>query len=104
MATTKTAPRRVKFPKAAERSEAKPVVLCTSERVLKLYNQDSGKEAKRISKAVRTWFSQKAVEEGWDGVAFVPEVQSQHGAGCVLGKNFDGQKASTTLKKLNSEE
>lgn len=77
---------RIKFPDPKERSENKPVVLCPAERVLALYNQDTGKNAKRISKNVREWFFKYAHQEGWDGVHFVPEVQSQHGAGCVMWK------------------
>ncbi|GAB2793794.1 hypothetical protein [Dyella kyungheensis] len=93
-----------KFPKSSERSAAKPVVLCPADRVLNLYNQESGDEAKKISKKVRTWFTQEAIEEGWDAVAFLPEVQSQHGAGCILGKNVGSNKGASLVKKLDSEE
>ena len=94
--------KKYKFPKATERSEAKPAVLCPGDRVLNLYNQDSGKEAKRISKAVREWFTEKSLAEGWSAVGFLPEVQSQHGAGCILIKDTPGTKGNTLVKKLGS--
>lgn len=108
MATKKTAKKATKpfkFQKAAERSEAKPAVLCPADRVLNLYNQDSGKSAKKISKKVRDWFTDEAMKDGWDAVGFIPEVQSQHGAGCVLLKSPNGKKASSTslIKKLGSD-
>ena len=73
-----------KFPKAKDRSQNEPAVFCTAERVLNLYNQAHKKEALRISKKVREWFFDEAHQEGWNGVHFVPEVQSKHGAGCML--------------------
>lgn len=93
-----------KFPSAADRSEAKPAVLCPSERVLKLYEQGTGKEAKKISKSVREWFTDQALSKGWDGVGFLPEAQSQNGAGCVLVKK-PGHKEEVVviLKELGSD-
>ncbi|HKR75213.1 MAG TPA: hypothetical protein VJR95_01025 [Rhodanobacter sp.] len=96
--------RPYKFPKSSERSPAKPVVLCPADRVINLYNQDSGDTAQRISKKVRKWVTETAIKEGWDGVVFLPEVQSQHGAGCILGKNFEGKKSASVIKKLTSDE
>ena len=75
---------KFKFPNSKARSPEKPAVFCTADRVLSLYNQDNNKPAKRISKKVREWFFNKAHLRGWSGVHFVPEVQSQHGAGCML--------------------
>jgi hypothetical protein len=59
-------------------------VLCTADRLLALYNQEHPKDAKRISKTVKKWFSAAAKAHGWAGGHFLPEVQSGHGAGCVL--------------------
>jgi hypothetical protein len=73
-----------KFPKAKDRSPNEPAVLCTAERVLNLYNQANEKPAQKISKKVREWMFDAAHQEGWSGVHFVPEVQSKHGAGCML--------------------
>ena len=73
-----------KFPKSKDRSPNQPAVFCTAERVLDLYNQRHEKPAQRISKKVREWFFEEAHKEGWSGVRFVPEVQSKHGAGCML--------------------
>lgn len=63
-------------------------MLCPAERVLELYNQDSGKTAKRVSKSVRTWFEEEAYREGWTGVTFLPEVSTGHSSGCVMWKGF----------------
>ncbi len=76
--------KRFKFPDSKARSANDPATFCTAERVLNLYNQDNDKPAKRISKKVREWFFAMAHEKGWSGVHFIPEVQSQHGAGCML--------------------
>jgi hypothetical protein len=75
---------KFKFPDAKSRSANKPAVFCTAERVLNLYNQENDEEAQRISKKVREWFFEEAHTKGWNGVHFIPEVQSQHGAGCML--------------------
>jgi hypothetical protein len=96
---------KTKFPKSAERSQAKPAAICPAERVLKLYNEaNEDTEAKRISKKVREWFEAEAHADGWDVVGFVPEVQSLHGAGAVLIKNFKGVSASATLRAIGSDD
>src|SRR5271169_431211 len=46
--------------------------------------QENPKGAKRISKTVKKWFAVEARVHGWAGGNFLPEVQSGHGAGCVL--------------------
>ena len=61
-----------------------PTVTFTAERVLGLYNQNSGASAQRISETVRKWFEAKAREKGWQGVNWPKDVQTGHGAGCVL--------------------
>ena len=81
MAKTK----RVKFPSPMDYKAADPEILCPAERVIKLYNQDSGDTAKRIAKKVRKWFTATAIARGWK-VRFLPEVQTKHGAGCVLSR------------------
>jgi hypothetical protein len=74
-----------KFPDPADYPPKSPVVICPAERVLNLYNQaHAGEEAKRTSKVVRAWFSENAHQQGWDGVHFLPEVQTNHSAGAVL--------------------
>ncbi len=96
---SKAAKKPHKFPRSAERSTAKPAVLCPADRVLKLYNQGSGKSAKKISKSVRDWFSAEAHRDGWTVVGFLPEVQSQHGAGCML-YNAPAGATSTQLVRI----
>lgn len=76
--------KKIKFPNTKSCKPEKPAVLCTAERVLGLYNQGSGDSAQRIAKKVRIWFASEALKQGWAGVHFIPEIQSAHGAGCVL--------------------
>jgi hypothetical protein len=76
--------RRFKFPDATSRSINKPAVFCKADRVLNLYNQENEKPAQRISRRVREWFFEEARKRAREGVHFIPEVQSQHGAGCML--------------------
>jgi len=75
---------KLKFPTPANCRPADPAVLCSAERVLGLYNQANADEATRIAKKVKTWFRNEAYKIGWAGVHFLPDVQSKHGAGCVL--------------------
>jgi hypothetical protein len=73
-----------KFPKPSSCRLKDRAVLCTADRILALYNQETSSDAKRISKNVKKWFASKAPSHGWAGGHFLPEVQSGHGAGCVL--------------------
>jgi hypothetical protein len=73
-----------KFPTPASCKLKDRAVLCTADRILALYNQETGKKAKRIAKAVKKWFADTAATKGWAGGHFLPEVQTGHGAGCVL--------------------
>lgn len=73
-----------KFPTPQSCKLKDRAVLCTAERILALYNQETGKSAQRISKSVKIWFASQAPNHGWSGGHFLPEVQSGHGAGCVL--------------------
>jgi hypothetical protein len=77
---------KIKFPDTKSCKLGNDAVFCTAERLLGLYNQDSGdpKTAERISKKVRRWFAEEARAKKWAGVQFIPEIQSTHGAGCVL--------------------
>jgi hypothetical protein len=76
--------KKLKFPTPGSVKPENPAVLCTADRVLGLYNQNSGDSAQRIAKKVRVWFAAEAEQRGWAGVHFLPEIQSSHGAGCVL--------------------
>lgn len=97
--------RRFVFPRSEERSRASPTVLCPAERVLALFNQDSGDEAQRITKKVKEWFFEVAHHAGWDGVHFVPEVQSNHGAGCIMWVGFEeGRQIRVTQQVLVLED
>jgi hypothetical protein len=73
-----------KFPGPNDYPLKSPAVLCPSERVLNLYNRDSGHRADRVAKTVKIWFSQEAHAKGWAGVGFLPEVQTRHMAGAIL--------------------
>lgn len=76
--------RNFKFPDPNDYPLKTPAVLCPADRVINIYNQETGEDAKRISKKVREWFFREAHANGWSGGHFLPEVQSQHGAGCIL--------------------
>jgi hypothetical protein len=91
--------RKVKFPVPSDYKPAQPAILCPAERVIDLYNQDSGDEAQKIAKKVRRWFTQQAHARGWAGVHFLPEVQSNNGAGCVLWRPPERINVSITVTK-----
>lgn len=78
------ATKRFVFPTPAKAKLKDRAVLCTAERILALYNQATGKSAVRIAKSVKKWFAAEAAKHGWAGGHFLPEIQSGHGAGCVL--------------------
>ena len=73
-----------KFPTPESCKLKDNAVLCTSDRILALYNQSTGKSQRRITQPVKDWFAAEAKLNGWAGGHFLPEVQSGHGAGCVL--------------------
>jgi hypothetical protein len=73
-----------KFPTPATCKLKDRAVLCTAERMLALYNQSTGKDAKRIGKTVKKWFVGEAKKHNWAGGYFLPEIQTKHSAGCVL--------------------
>jgi hypothetical protein len=59
-------------------------VLCSADRILVLYNQETGGNAKRMAKTVKKWFASAAAKNGWAGGHFLPDYRTGHGAGCVL--------------------
>lgn len=73
-----------KFPDPKDYPSKHPIVMCPSDRVLNLYNQETGEGAIRKGKKVKEWFQERALQEGWAAVHFLPEVQTMHGAGCLL--------------------
>jgi hypothetical protein len=75
---------KLKFPRPQDYAASEPAIMCPADRVLGLYNQDSGDAAQRIAKKVRAWFADEAAQKGWAGVHFLRQVPSVHGAGCVL--------------------
>jgi hypothetical protein len=78
--------RRLKFPEMSKYPLSEPAVMCPAERVIGLYNENSGKTAAKVSATVRTWFESEAPKHGWAGVHFVKDVQSGNGAGCILSR------------------
>src|SRR6266478_5647450 len=78
-----------KFPKPTDCKVSDKALICPAQRVIALYNQDSGRVAKRIAKRVQRWFRDQAQEKGWAGCYFLKEVQSSHGAGCILWRRSD---------------
>lgn len=77
-------PRKYKFPAPKDYAAKDPVILCPAERVICLYNQATGKDAKRIAKTMKEWFVNEAKTNGWAACEFTPEVQSKHGGGAIL--------------------
>jgi hypothetical protein len=76
--------RKLKFPETKDYGAKDPVILCPGERVIAIYKQETGKKAQRIAKKMKEWFMAEAKRRGWADCRFVPEVESRHGAGCVL--------------------
>ena len=76
--------RKFKFPTPGQVAMGTQAVFCTAEKVLSLFNQDSGQSRARMCDAVREWFSDEARKRGFAGASFITEFQSRHGAGCIL--------------------
>jgi len=93
--------RRYKFPSPNDVKASQRAVLCPADRVIALYNQDSGhpKRAVRFSKKVRDWFFNEAQRHGWAGAHFLKDVQSNHGSGCVLWISPREVNVSVTVTK-----
>jgi len=93
--------KKFKFPDPKSCKRNQRAVLCTGERVIAIYNQDSGKAAKRITKKVKVWFAKEAIAKGWIGVHFIVEIQTSHGAGCVLWlPQVGGGNVNVTMNML----
>jgi len=91
--------RGTKFPIPQDCKPSDQFVLCDSERVLALYEQETGKSACRISKNVRQWFIKDAKAKGWAGVRFLKDAQSSHGVGCILW--IPPRKVNVTMLIVN---
>jgi 3-dehydroquinate synthase class II len=65
-----------KLPDPSERSDKEPMVLCSGDRVLALYNKAQNKTAQRVSKEVRKWFLETAEAEGWNAAIFIKDVET----------------------------
>ena len=76
--------KKLKFPEPKDYPAKDPVILCPAERVVGLYNQATGKNAKRVAKKMKDWFAAEAGSKGWVKCQFPPEVQSKHSGGCIL--------------------
>lgn len=89
--------KKLKFPNPKDYPAKDPVVLCPADRVIGLYNQATGNKAQRIAMNLKAWFEAEAKAKGWVDCRFVPEVQSRHGAGCML---LNPLSVTVTLKKI----
>lgn len=76
--------RHLNFPDPGDRSANEPTTACSAERMVKLYNQAKGGDAKNVSKTVREWFEAEAKSRGWVGIHFMNECQTKVSAGCLL--------------------
>lgn len=78
-------PKTRKFPQPGDTSLPQQLVFCSAKRVLKLYEKaHPDRTAKKLSRKVKAWFVQQAVQEGWAGIVFVADVRSQQDAGALL--------------------
>ena len=77
-------PRKHKFPEPQDYAAKDPVILCPADRVVTLYNEATGKDARRLAKKMKEWFVEEALRKGWADCQFPPEVQSKHGGGAIL--------------------
>lgn len=73
-----------KFPTPDKAKLKDHAVLCTSERIISLYNQAHGTDRQRMTNTIKKWFAHEAQNNGWAGGHFLPEIQTGHNAGCVL--------------------
>lgn len=76
--------KKLKFPVPKDYPAKDPVILCPAERVIGLYNQETGNTATRVAKKMKEWFSEEALKKGWAACEFPPEVQTKHSGGCIL--------------------
>lgn len=84
------------FPDPNERTMNHPGVICHAERILALFNQESGDSAQRISKKVRAWFEEEAIDHGWGSIEWYPEASGNQGMGCVLKITVSSTPIETT--------
>jgi hypothetical protein len=76
--------KKLKFPDPKDYPEKTPLIFCPNDRMIGLYNQATGEKRKRMAKKLNEWFIQESKKNGWIGCKTLPEVQSKHGAGCIL--------------------
>jgi hypothetical protein len=76
----------LKFPDPKRCTIEHMVVFCSSERIIRLYNQSHTLNPKeRIVESVKAWFTLEARKKGWAGTKFLPSSdRTSTIAGCVL--------------------
>lgn len=84
------------FPEPHNYSPSSPPLICDRDRVLALYNQDSGFTAMRVTERVEEWFLEEAFSKGWAAAAFVEDAQTGHSGGCILMSAHALQHARST--------
>jgi hypothetical protein len=57
---------------------------CTSDRIISLYNKENRESRKKMTSAIRAWFKQKALAEGWIEAIFLHDTHTARFAGCML--------------------
>lgn len=62
--------RRLVLPDPNDRSKNSPFVDVDHNKVLAIYNQETGEGAQRVTDKVRDWFTQWALSAGWDLAEF----------------------------------
>lgn len=91
----------VKFPKITRMNQENPFVFFSKDKVLALYRQHTGKEAKNLAKKVSEWFKSEAMRQGWE-VRSVKPYGNGNNAGFVLwvAKMFALEVISQTIVRF----
>ena len=64
------------IPNPNKKSKDEPSVIVSSTEILDTYNYDNDKEAKRVSKSVQEYYTQRARDAGWDDVKFIKSTDN----------------------------
>lgn len=75
---------RLAFPLPTQLQTEAIAFICSTDRILALYNKQRGKAQKRFTCTVRDWFAEAAYEAGWTEVEFLENYQTGRIGGCRL--------------------
>ena len=79
------------FPKPTENKTEATAFQCSAERILALYNKLESRTQQKLTCTVKDWFKETALNEGWNEVVFLENLQTGRIDGCMLRvTNFKG--------------